>query len=156
MNVCIHLDRDIGPDFGASTLQPVISGPQQQDQLHSWEHCRRERVLTAAGYSLWVWQAHLIHCGLLCCCGYRCCIDFNTNHYKLDMITSHPLLTSTYAFTTSSIFKLIFSFSLVLSVFISLCLSWTLCSSKFSSTQNHQAEWCSPRPSLVYPLQRVR
>lgn len=47
-------DCDIRPDFSATIVQPVIVGPQQKDQLHGGERCRRERVLAAAGYTLCV------------------------------------------------------------------------------------------------------
>lgn len=35
MDVFTYSDRDIGPDFDAATVQPVVAGPQQQDQLQS-------------------------------------------------------------------------------------------------------------------------
>lgn len=49
-----HSDRDIGAAFCATTVQPVINGPQQQDKLHSRKHRWRQRVLAAAGYTLYV------------------------------------------------------------------------------------------------------
>lgn len=47
-------DQNVGADFSAATIQPFITGPQQQDQLHSREHCWREGVLPVAGYTLYV------------------------------------------------------------------------------------------------------
>lgn len=47
-------DRDIRTDFGAAAVQLVVAGPQQQDQLHSREHCRREGVLAASGHTMYV------------------------------------------------------------------------------------------------------
>lgn len=49
-----HSDRDIRTDFGAAAVQLVVAGPQQQDQLHSREHCRREGVLAASGHTMYV------------------------------------------------------------------------------------------------------
>lgn len=47
-------DRDVRPDVSAAAVKLVVTRPQQQDQLHSGEHCRGERVVASAGYTLYV------------------------------------------------------------------------------------------------------
>ena len=51
---CVATDPDLGSDDLAEAVQPLLTGPQQQDLLHCGEHRGGEGIGSPTGYTLYV------------------------------------------------------------------------------------------------------